>query len=83
MLTAIWLALATYLELPVSSQQSIQCAFLGTILVTEGFSYITIWNKVTRKKGKEEKNQFIDKIQCAKDCTKLTEKKKKVQMLID
>ncbi|XP_024028154.1 sodium-dependent phosphate transporter 2 [Morus notabilis] len=42
---AIWLALATYLELPVSSQQSIQGAFLGTILVTEGFSYIPIWNK--------------------------------------
>ncbi|KAK6268596.1 hypothetical protein QUC31_012756 [Theobroma cacao] len=36
LLTAtIWLALATYLELPVSSQQSIQGAMLGTVLVTE------------------------------------------------
>ncbi|KAF2302990.1 hypothetical protein GH714_012339 [Hevea brasiliensis] len=35
---AIWLALATYLELPVSSQQSIHGALLGTILVTEGLA---------------------------------------------
>ncbi|KAH7545013.1 hypothetical protein FEM48_Zijuj01G0048400 [Ziziphus jujuba var. spinosa] len=43
--TAIWLSLATCLELPVSSQQSIQGALLGTILVTEGFSFIPLWNK--------------------------------------
>ncbi|KAF2302982.1 hypothetical protein GH714_012268 [Hevea brasiliensis] len=42
---AIWLALATYLELPVSSQQSIHGALLGTILVTKGFGYIPMWNK--------------------------------------
>ncbi|KAF3451242.1 hypothetical protein FNV43_RR07337 [Rhamnella rubrinervis] len=42
---AIWLALATYLELPVLTQQSIQGALLGTILVTEGFSYVPLWNK--------------------------------------
>lgn len=48
LLTAIWLALATYLELPVSSQQSIQGALLGTIIVTEGFDYIPIWNKVRK-----------------------------------
>ncbi|XP_010999787.1 PREDICTED: sodium-dependent phosphate transporter 1-like [Populus euphratica] len=42
---AIWLAVATYWELPVSSQQSIQSALLGTILVTEGFGYIPLWNK--------------------------------------
>lgn len=43
---AIWLALATYLQLPVSSVQSIQGALLGTILVTQGFDYIPLWNKV-------------------------------------
>ncbi|KAM1245285.1 hypothetical protein ACFX2I_036502 [Malus domestica] len=42
---AIWLALATYLQLPVSPQQSMQGALLGTILVTEGFSYIPLRNK--------------------------------------
>ncbi|XP_062017147.1 phosphate-repressible phosphate permease pho-4-like isoform X1 [Rosa rugosa] len=42
---AIWLALATYLQLPVSSLQSIQGALLGTILVTQGFGYIPLWNK--------------------------------------
>ncbi|KAG6777187.1 hypothetical protein POTOM_017003 [Populus tomentosa] len=42
---AIWLAVATYWDLPVSSQQSIQSALLGTILVTEGFGYIPLWNK--------------------------------------
>ncbi|KAM1455611.1 hypothetical protein TB2_004682 [Malus domestica] len=42
---ATWLALATYLQLPVSPQQSMQGALLGTILVTEGFSYIPLWNK--------------------------------------
>ncbi|KAL3596587.1 hypothetical protein D5086_008224 [Populus alba] len=31
---AIWLAVATYWDLPVSSKQSIQSALLGTILVT-------------------------------------------------
>ncbi|KAF8413710.1 hypothetical protein HHK36_001702 [Tetracentron sinense] len=41
----IWLALATYLELPVSSQQSTQGALLGTMLVTEGFNFIPMWNK--------------------------------------
>jgi sodium-dependent phosphate transporter len=47
-LAAIWLAVATYWELPVSSQQSIQSALLGTILVTEGFGYIPLWNKVEK-----------------------------------
>ncbi|KAJ7000062.1 hypothetical protein NC653_010739 [Populus alba x Populus x berolinensis] len=42
---AIWLAVATYWDLPVSSQQSIQSALLGTILVTGGFGYIPLWNK--------------------------------------
>ncbi|XP_059669574.1 uncharacterized protein LOC132314767 [Cornus florida] len=41
----IWLVIATCLELPVSSQQSIQGALLGTMLVTEGFSFIPLWNK--------------------------------------
>ncbi|WJZ96570.1 hypothetical protein VitviT2T_015244 [Vitis vinifera] len=41
----IWLALATYFELPVSSQQSTEGALLGTMLVTEGFSFIPMWNK--------------------------------------
>ncbi|XP_050367360.1 uncharacterized protein LOC126785763 [Argentina anserina] len=41
----IWLTLATYLRLPVSSLQSIQGALLGTILVTQGFGYIPLWNK--------------------------------------
>ncbi|KAJ7968765.1 Phosphate transporter [Quillaja saponaria] len=41
----IWLAIATHMELPVSSQQSIQGALLGTILVTEGFKQIPLWNK--------------------------------------
>lgn len=57
MLTAIWLALATYLELPVSFQQSIQGALLGTILVTEGFSYIPLWNKVRKKAGEENESK--------------------------
>ena len=34
------------MELPVSPQQSIEGALLGTILVTEGFDYILMWNKV-------------------------------------
>ncbi|PQQ21809.1 sodium-dependent phosphate transporter 1 [Prunus yedoensis var. nudiflora] len=42
---AIWLALATNMQLPVSAQQSTQGALLGTILVTEGFSYMPHWNK--------------------------------------
>ncbi|KAF5183783.1 Phosphate-repressible phosphate permease pho-4 [Thalictrum thalictroides] len=41
----IWLALATYFELPVSSQQSTQGALLGTVLVTEGISSLPTWNK--------------------------------------
>ncbi|KAA8515061.1 hypothetical protein F0562_018152 [Nyssa sinensis] len=41
----LWLVLATCLELPVSSQQSIQGALLGTMLVTKGFSFIPMWNK--------------------------------------
>lgn len=44
--TALWLALATYFELPVSSHQSTQGALLGTMLVTEGFKFIPMWNKV-------------------------------------
>ncbi|CAN1847388.1 Phosphate-repressible phosphate permease pho-4 [Linum perenne] len=43
--TAIWLAIATYFELPVSSQQSMQDALLGTIIGVQGFRYIPIWNK--------------------------------------
>ncbi|EEF40112.1 phosphate transporter, putative [Ricinus communis] len=43
--TAIWLALSTYLELPVSSLQSIHGALLGILLVNEGFSYVPMWNK--------------------------------------
>ncbi|KAG8482247.1 hypothetical protein CXB51_026947 [Gossypium anomalum] len=42
---AMWLTLATYLELPVSSQQSIHAAMLGTMLVTQGFDYLPLWNK--------------------------------------
>ncbi|XVF40281.1 hypothetical protein PTKIN_Ptkin01aG0099600 [Pterospermum kingtungense] len=46
LLTAtMWLVLATYLELPVSSQQSIQGAMLGTMLVARGFGYLPLWNK--------------------------------------
>ncbi|KAJ0080738.1 hypothetical protein Patl1_10445 [Pistacia atlantica] len=41
----IWLAIATYMELPVSAQQATQGALLGTILVTEDFDYIPLWNK--------------------------------------
>ncbi|PSS29040.1 Phosphate permease [Actinidia chinensis var. chinensis] len=41
----LWLVLATCFELPVSSQQSTQGALLGTMLVTEGFSFIPLWNK--------------------------------------
>ncbi|KAL3851413.1 hypothetical protein ACJIZ3_013295 [Penstemon smallii] len=41
----IWLALATYFALPVSPQQSIQAALLGTILVTKGFKFLPFWNK--------------------------------------
>ncbi|GKU92396.1 hypothetical protein SLEP1_g6129 [Rubroshorea leprosula] len=35
----LWLVLATYLDLPVSSQQSTQGALLGTMLLAEGFNY--------------------------------------------
>ncbi|XP_040935516.1 phosphate-repressible phosphate permease pho-4 isoform X1 [Gossypium hirsutum] len=41
----MWLTLATYLELPVSSEQSIHAAMLGTMLVTQGFDYLPPWNK--------------------------------------
>ncbi|KAF5943932.1 hypothetical protein HYC85_018009 [Camellia sinensis] len=41
----LWFALATRFELPVSSQQSTQGALLGTMIVTEGFSFIPLWNK--------------------------------------
>ncbi|CAL5411462.1 unnamed protein product [Camellia sinensis] len=41
----LWIALATRFELPVSSQQSTQGALLGTMIVTEGFSFIPLWNK--------------------------------------
>ncbi|KAG4178320.1 hypothetical protein ERO13_A10G034600v2 [Gossypium hirsutum] len=43
--TTMWLTLATYLELPVSSEQSIHAAMLGTMLVTQGFDYLPPWNK--------------------------------------
>ncbi|KAK5792251.1 hypothetical protein PVK06_033365 [Gossypium arboreum] len=43
--TTMWLTLATYLELPVSSEQSIHAAMLGTMLVTQGFDYLPLWNK--------------------------------------
>ncbi|KAH9749123.1 phosphate transporter [Citrus sinensis] len=42
---AIWLVIATYFELPVSPQQATQAALLGSMLVTEGFDYIPLWNK--------------------------------------
>ncbi|OMO65438.1 Phosphate transporter [Corchorus olitorius] len=53
----MWLALATYLELPVSSQQSIQGAMLGTVLVAEGFDYLPLWNKssVLRRENAEKR----------------------------
>ncbi|KAL3520082.1 hypothetical protein ACH5RR_018231 [Cinchona calisaya] len=41
----LWLSIATYFELPVSSQQSTQGALLGTMLVSEGFGFIPLWNK--------------------------------------
>ncbi|CAK9148086.1 unnamed protein product [Ilex paraguariensis] len=41
----MWLALATYYELPVSSQQSTQGAVLGTMLVNDGFGFMPLWNK--------------------------------------
>ncbi|KAH9749122.1 phosphate transporter [Citrus sinensis] len=41
----IWLVIATYFELPVSPQQATQAALLGSMLVTEGFDYIPLWNK--------------------------------------
>ncbi|KAL7243457.1 hypothetical protein ACSBR1_015783 [Camellia fascicularis] len=41
----LWIALATRFELPVSSQESTQGALLGTMIVTEGFSFIPLWNK--------------------------------------
>ncbi|XWS15866.1 hypothetical protein CRYUN_Cryun34aG0039100 [Craigia yunnanensis] len=43
---AILLALVIFLELPISSQQSIQGAMLGTMLVAQGFDYLPLWNKV-------------------------------------
>ncbi|CAL1400839.1 unnamed protein product [Linum trigynum] len=42
---AIWMAMATYFELPVSSQQSMQDALFGTIIGVQGFRYIPIWHK--------------------------------------
>ncbi|XP_077227039.1 uncharacterized protein LOC143860335 [Tasmannia lanceolata] len=42
--TIIWLALATYLELPVSSQESMQSALLGTMLVNGGVHFLPVWN---------------------------------------
>ncbi|KAJ8762056.1 hypothetical protein K2173_006658 [Erythroxylum novogranatense] len=42
---AIWLSIATYMELPVSPEQSIQGALLGIILFTEGFGYVHMWSK--------------------------------------
>ncbi|CAI0475738.1 unnamed protein product [Linum tenue] len=39
------MAMATYFELPVSSQQSMQDALFGTIIGVQGFRYIPIWHK--------------------------------------
>ncbi|OMO76164.1 Phosphate transporter [Corchorus capsularis] len=56
----MWLAIATYLELPVSSQQSIQGAILGTVLVAEGFDYLPLWNKSSvLRRGNAEKRILI------------------------
>ncbi|XP_048229559.1 sodium-dependent phosphate transporter 1 [Ricinus communis] len=58
--TAIWLALSTYLELPVSSLQSIHGALLGILLVNEGFSYVPMWNKAfLLRQENAEKRIFI------------------------
>ncbi|KAH9749126.1 phosphate transporter [Citrus sinensis] len=59
----IWLVIATYFELPVSPQQATQAALLGSMLVTEGFDYIPLWNKVvivplaTKELGATEKHK--------------------------
>lgn len=45
-MTALWLAIATYYEIPVSSQKSTQGALLGTMLATEGFRLMPVWYKV-------------------------------------
>ncbi|XP_058103377.1 uncharacterized protein LOC131246932 [Magnolia sinica] len=52
--SVIWLTLATFLELPVSSQQSMQSALLGTMLVTKGVDFLSIKNK--------DKNQIFNGI---------------------
>ncbi|KAK8594656.1 hypothetical protein V6N13_015576 [Hibiscus sabdariffa] len=44
--STMWVALATYLELSVSSHQSIHGAMLGTMLVAQGWDYLPLWNKV-------------------------------------
>ncbi|KAG8385401.1 hypothetical protein BUALT_Bualt03G0039200 [Buddleja alternifolia] len=41
----IWLAVATYFALPVSSQQSTRAALLGTMLATKGCKFLTLWEK--------------------------------------
>ncbi|GLU22822.1 hypothetical protein SLE2022_388680 [Rubroshorea leprosula] len=49
----LWLVLATYLDLPVSSQQSTQGALLGTMLLAEGFNYScgTSYMQLTKNKN--------------------------------
>ncbi|KAI3456118.1 hypothetical protein Pfo_012781 [Paulownia fortunei] len=41
----LWLAVATYFALPVSSQQSTRAALLGTMLVNKGWRFVPLWNK--------------------------------------
>nr|ACD56639.1 hypothetical CAN71203.1-like protein [Gossypioides kirkii] len=57
--TTMWLALATYLELPVSSQQSIHGAMLGTMLVTQGFDYLPIWYKSSILRRENAKKRIL------------------------
>lgn len=60
--TAIWLVIATYFELPVSPQQATQAALFGSMLVTEGFDYIPLWNKVLTKAIGKRKEICLMKI---------------------
>nr|ACD56626.1 PiT transporter-like protein [Gossypium raimondii] len=57
--TTTWLTLATYLELPVSSQQSIHAAMLGTMLVTQGFDYLPLWNKSSILRRENAKKRIL------------------------
>ncbi|PPR90304.1 hypothetical protein GOBAR_AA30371 [Gossypium barbadense] len=58
-MTAMWLTLATYLELPVSSEQSIHAAMLGTMLVTQGFDYLPPWNKSSILRRENAKKRIL------------------------